>query len=227
MRRAAPAWSCCARSSGERQGSLLAAIDRTSTGPGARELAARLSSPLRDPERDRRAARCGRLPARGRDAARRSARPRCGPRPTSPAPSPASPCSAGDRATSAPCATGWRPPPRARACCARAPAASACRRRSPASPSAWPGAAATLPTLLARALVDEPPHQRRDGGFVRAGFRADLDEARAPARRQPQGDGGAGGQVPRGDRHQVAEGAAQQHPGLLHRGAGRRRPSRC
>ena len=34
---------------GERQGSLLAAIDRTVTGPGARELAARLASPLRDP----------------------------------------------------------------------------------------------------------------------------------------------------------------------------------
>ncbi len=35
-------------SSGDRQGSLLAAIDRTVTGPGARELAARISSPLRD-----------------------------------------------------------------------------------------------------------------------------------------------------------------------------------
>src|SRR5690606_34403783 len=34
--------------SGGRQGSLLAAIDRTVTGPGARELAARLASPLRD-----------------------------------------------------------------------------------------------------------------------------------------------------------------------------------
>ena len=30
-----------------------------------------------------------------------------------------------------------------------------------------------------RALVDEPPLLRRDGGFVRAGFRADLDEAAA------------------------------------------------
>jgi DNA mismatch repair protein MutS len=34
--------------SGERKPSLLAAIDRTVTGPGARELAARLASPLRD-----------------------------------------------------------------------------------------------------------------------------------------------------------------------------------
>src|SRR5690606_13445670 len=36
--------------SGGRQGSLLSAIDRTVTGPGARELAARLASPLRDPQ---------------------------------------------------------------------------------------------------------------------------------------------------------------------------------
>jgi DNA mismatch repair protein MutS len=41
------------------------------------------------------------------------------------------------------------------------------------------GCGATLPSLLTRALVDDPPHQRRDGGFVRAGFRADLDEARS------------------------------------------------
>src|SRR5690606_22586191 len=33
---------------GERDGSLLSAIDRTVTGPGARELANRLASPLRD-----------------------------------------------------------------------------------------------------------------------------------------------------------------------------------
>ena len=36
--------------SGDKRVSLLGAIDRTVTGPGARELAARLSSPLRDPE---------------------------------------------------------------------------------------------------------------------------------------------------------------------------------
>ena len=122
--------------SGERQGSLLAAIDRTSTGPGARELAARLSSPLRDADAIAARLDAVAIPARGRDAARRSAGVHCGPHPTSPAPSPASPCSAAGRATSAPCATGWRPPAHARACCARAPAASACRRRWPASPSA-------------------------------------------------------------------------------------------
>ncbi|MGK9235265.1 DNA mismatch repair protein MutS [Inquilinus limosus] len=36
--------------SGERRGSLLAAIDRTVTGPGARMLAAHLAAPLTDPE---------------------------------------------------------------------------------------------------------------------------------------------------------------------------------
>ncbi len=36
--------------SGERGTSLLGVIDRTVTGPGARELAGRLASPLRDPE---------------------------------------------------------------------------------------------------------------------------------------------------------------------------------
>ena len=36
------------------------------------------------------------------------------------------------------------------------------------------------------------------------------------------GDGGAGSPIPAGNRHQGAEGPAQQYPGLLHRGAGRR-----
>lgn len=36
--------------SGGKQGSLLGAVDRTVTGPGARELASRLSSPLSDPK---------------------------------------------------------------------------------------------------------------------------------------------------------------------------------
>ena len=43
------------------------------------------------------------------------------------------------------------------------------------------GCAGELQALLARALVDAPAQLRRDGGFVRAGHRADLDEARACA----------------------------------------------
>ena len=34
-----------------------------------------------------------------------------------------------------------------------------------------------LPKALQTSLVDEPGHQKRDGGFVRAGLRGDLDEA--------------------------------------------------
>jgi DNA mismatch repair protein MutS len=41
------------------------------------------------------------------------------------------------------------------------------------------GCSKALGDLLARALIDDPPHQRRDGGFVRSGFRADLDETRS------------------------------------------------
>ena len=37
----------------------------------------------------------------------------------------------------------------------------------------------SLPELLSAALVDEPPVQKRDGNFVRPGYRADLDEARS------------------------------------------------
>jgi DNA mismatch repair protein MutS len=37
---------------------------------------------------------------------------------------------------------------------------------------------AGLQPLLARALVDEPPHLKRDGGFVREGYSTDLDSAR-------------------------------------------------
>ena len=38
---------------------------------------------------------------------------------------------------------------------------------------------ATLVTALETALVDDPPLLRRDGGFVREGYNADLDAARA------------------------------------------------
>src|SRR5690606_17695643 len=34
---------------------------------------------------------------------------------------------------------------------------------------------ANLSQHLTDALIDDPPHQKKDGGFVRQGFRADLD----------------------------------------------------
>ncbi|MEZ5908051.1 MAG: DNA mismatch repair protein MutS [Hyphomicrobiaceae bacterium] len=163
--------------SGERQGSLLAAIDRTVTGPGARELAARLSSPVTEPgEIGRRLDAVGFLIeqvllraglreelAGAPDVARalsRLAFQRGGPRDL-----------AGIR-------DGIRAAARASLLLAGA------------------GGVLGLPEVLARiagelapdidglgarleaAIVDDPPFQRRDGGFVKPGFRADLDEAR-------------------------------------------------
>ncbi|HZT47723.1 MAG TPA: DNA mismatch repair protein MutS [Hyphomicrobiaceae bacterium] len=164
--------------SGEKSGSLLDAVDRTVTGPGARELAARLSSPLRRPE-----AIARRLDAVGflvdaetvredlraalrsaPDIARamsRLALQRAGPRDLS--------AVRDGLATAALCAgtlqagAGGIGLPEALADVARRLAG--CPQR--------------LGDLLARALVDDPPHQRRDGGFVRQGLRADLDEARS------------------------------------------------
>ena len=164
--------------SGERQGSLLAAIDRTTTGPGAREVAARLSSPLRDPEAI--GARLDavsflredetlRIDLRGTlraapDIARaisRLALQRGGPRDLG--------AVRDGLATAAACArllrdgAGGIGLPEALADVAGRLA----------------GGGSDLADLLRRALVDDPPHQRRDGGFVRPGFRADLDEARS------------------------------------------------
>src|SRR5581483_4942367 len=164
--------------SGEKSGSLLDAVDRTVTGPGARELAARLSSPLRRPE-----AIARRLDAVGflvdaetvredlraalrsaPDIARamsRLALQRADPRDLS--------AVRDGLATAALCAgtlqagAGGIGLPEALADVARRLAG--CPQR--------------LGDLLARALVDDPPHQRRDGGFVRQGLRADLDEARS------------------------------------------------
>ncbi|KAB2916289.1 MAG: DNA mismatch repair protein MutS [Hyphomicrobiaceae bacterium] len=163
--------------SGDRRASLLGALDRTVTGPGARELAARLASPLRD--LDAIAARLDAVGFLGEsetlredlratlkaapDIARAIARlalQRGGPR---------------DLAA-------VRDALLAAAACARlllnggdgiglpdGLARIAQRLTAPA---------ADLADCLARALVDEPPPLRRDGGFVRSGYRADLDEAR-------------------------------------------------
>jgi DNA mismatch repair protein MutS len=162
--------------SGERQSSLLAAIDRTVTGPGARELAARLASPLRDlgaiaARLDAVAFLCDgalredlrRALRRAPDLARGMARlalQRGGPRDLA---------AVGDGLI----------------------AAQACARmlRAAAEGMGLPGALASiadrleacdasLQSRLARALVDDPPHLKRDGGFVRTGYSPELDAAR-------------------------------------------------
>src|SRR5262249_22764622 len=163
--------------SGAREGSLLHAIDRTVTGPGARELAARLSSPLRDP-----AAITLRLNAVGflhqdetlrgdlrgslraaPDTARalsRLALQRGGPRDLA--------AVRDSLATAVRCAGLLSEG--ARGTGLPEGLAGVARRLAP-----W---GSELADLLSRALIDAPAHQRRDGGFVRAGFRSDLDEAR-------------------------------------------------
>ena len=165
-------------SAGAREGSLLAAIDRTVTGPGARELAARLASPLRDL-----AAIAARLDAVAflvereplREDVRQSLR--------------ATP----DVARAASRLAFNRGGPRDLAAIRDGlGVAAACRTLLAAAAGAigLPDELRIIETRLASvssslahelraALTDEPPALRRDGGFVRAGYRSDLDQALA------------------------------------------------
>ena len=160
--------------SGERRGSLIAAIDRTVTGGGARLLARRLAGPSTDPEvisgrHDAVAWMLADAPRRKRirdglaaapDIARSLSRlklDRGGPR---------------DLAAIADglvAATGVL-------------AELGQRDRLPAELAAVAEALARRPAALAdrlaAALADELPYLKRDGGFVRPGFRTALDEAR-------------------------------------------------
>jgi DNA mismatch repair protein MutS len=163
-------------SAGTRQGSLLAAIDQTVTGPGARELAARLASPLRDPH-----AIAARLDAVGflvedeelREDIRRTLR------------------GAPDIARAVSRLALQRGGPRdlaairdglsAAAECARLLADKAgmgLPQELTEIVTRLRAATASLGQVLSQALVHEPPPSKRDGGFVREGYRPALDEAR-------------------------------------------------
>ncbi|MGE0626691.1 MAG: DNA mismatch repair protein MutS [Hyphomicrobiaceae bacterium] len=164
-------------SAGDRQGSLLAALDRTVTGPGARELAARLTSPLTDPH-----AINARLDAVGfllerervREDLRKALR--------------ATPDVA--RAVSRLALQRGSPRDLAAVRDALSQAASCAgllkgAAQSIGLPSELSDAVACLEApanelarALSAALVDDPPLIRRDGGFVRPGYRSELDEAR-------------------------------------------------
>jgi len=162
---------------GEKKGSLLAAIDRTVTGPGARELASRLSSPLCDV-----AAIAARLDAVSflieaetlREDVRRALR-------TVPDVARAISRLGFDRGGPRDLAAVRDTIHRGRDCAALLTAGG-----GPLGlPTALAGLVqrmsaidATFGQQMTAALVDEPPHLRRDGGFVREGFSADLDEAR-------------------------------------------------
>jgi DNA mismatch repair protein MutS len=160
---------------GERRGSLLAAIDRTVTAAGSRLLAQRLAAPLTDPaaigarhdaveffvtDAAARAELRQRLKA-APDLARALARlvvARGGPRDLA----------AIRDGIIAAAGIAAELEKRADIAAELAQAAQALRRLDPA-----------LARELDAALAEELPHLKRDGGFVRAGFNAALDEARA------------------------------------------------
>ncbi len=164
--------------SGGRQGSLLAAIDRTITGPGARELAARLASPLRDTR-----AITARLDALAylleRDRLREDVRSALRSAPDIARAVSRLALQRGGPADLAAIRDGLT-------------VASALGEllRLSADGIGLPVELASIQTrlfspenrLLAdslrSALVEAPPAHRRDGGFVREGCRTDLDEAR-------------------------------------------------
>jgi DNA mismatch repair protein MutS len=160
---------------GDRRGSLLAAIDRTVTAAGSRLLAQRLAAPLTDPpaivqRHDAVAHFAADAAARADARARLHAAPdlaraltrlvvgRGGPRDLA-AIRDGIAAAAGLAAEVE--ARGGPPAEIVQA-------VAALRRPDP-----------SLATGLAAALADELPQLKRDGGFVRAGYDASLDEARA------------------------------------------------
>ena len=164
---------------GEREGSLLACIDRTLTSGGARSLAERIARPLRNPARInegldaveyllerrdlRRDLRDGlKASADVARAVSRLALGRGGPRDLA---------AIRSGLTIAEAIAGLfvgAPDP------LTGPPAqiASCLDRLTLSPEVT-----ALMLELAEGLVQEPPHLARDGGFVRPGFRPELDEA--------------------------------------------------
>lgn len=162
---------------GEKQGSLLASIDRTLTSAGARELAARLASPLREVARIN-----ARLDAVGylmdQENLRADLRQIL--------------CSAPDIARAVSRLGFGRGSPRDLAAvrdglavaqgCAKLLLAVGSDMGLPEELARIAGElgsiGAELQADLEAAIVDDPPHLKRDGGFVREGYRTELDEAR-------------------------------------------------
>jgi len=161
--------------SGERRGSLLAAVDRTVTSAGARLLAQRLAAPLTDPLAIE--ARLDAVGALVADAAARSAlREKLAACP--------------DFARALSRLVVGRGGPRDLAAVRDGLAAAA---GVAADLEAWPERPAEIEAArhalvavdtalideLGRALADELPFYKRDGGFIRADYDVSLDEARA------------------------------------------------
>jgi DNA mismatch repair protein MutS len=159
--------------SGERAGSLLAAIDRTVTGAGARLLARRLAGPSTDPGMiGRRLDAVGFLLA---DAPRRTAiRDLLATTPDLARALSRLTLHRGGPRDLAAVATGLR----VASGIASILGAAAPPDELAAAAEALQAAPADLADRLLAALADDLPHLKRDGGFVRDGYDGPLDEAR-------------------------------------------------
>ncbi len=162
---------------GGRDGSLLAAIDRTVTGAGARELAARLASPLRDVgEINRRLDAVGYLIDNGdlrqrlRDALQRL--PDIARAMSRLALQRGSPRDLGA------VRDGLLAAGSVQVALADAGAMLGLPEALAAVVAALAADTAAVESELVAALADELPLQRRDGGFVRSGYRDDLEHNR-------------------------------------------------
>ncbi len=163
-------------SSGDSTSTLLAAMDRTVTGAGARELQARLSSPLSDPAviNDRLDAVSFILDRRRllddvRQTLRRSPDiARAMPRLSFGRGGPRDLVSIGAGLVAADSAA--RLLQAAADILGLPPVLDSIAKRLASPPK-------RLSAALTAALVDDPPHLRRDGGFVRKGYSASLDAA--------------------------------------------------
>ena len=197
--------------SGGREGSLLAAIDRTVTAAGARLLERRISGPSRDAGVI--GERLDSVSVLADDALlREDLRERVAP-----------------RARHRPGAVAARARPRRAARSGGDPRRAG--RRPGGSPRGWmarPGALAPeelrgfgpLLGLLDAALVAEPPLTLRDGGYIAAGTSARSRRDPAAARRRPRRHRRDAGGVCGEERHFVAEDPPQQRARLLHRDPG-------
>ena len=204
---------------GRREGSLLATIDRTLTGPGARLLAERLAAPLteraeierrldlvqlfveRPALRDRVREALKRTPDVER-ALQRLSVGRGGPRDLG---------ALRDGLDSA------------EALAALLGAEPEALMPPPAPLAAIVAAASNHRALiesLALALADEPPLMARDGGFIRLGYRAELDEQRTLRDDSRKTIAGLEAKYRAASGVTVAQDPAQQHDRLPHRGDG-------
>ena len=160
---------------GERRGSLLDAIDCTVTAAGSRLLAQRLAAPLTDSAAHRAAAGCDCDVRRRQRGARRYPHHAARPRPTCRARWRGCRSDAAARATWQACATASLPPIR--------------RWRGSAQLEAPPPETVAVMEALRRpsrdlareferALAEQLPLIKRDGGFIREGYEPALDESR-------------------------------------------------